>query len=233
MEKWETIAAKLAEPFPDVKYRVGSTTKKRDPQTKKYPDGTKGQALAYIDARQAFDRLDYACGVENWSDSFELLPGGGVQCRLTITGLDSEGRGVQVTREDVGYPNGKDSAEPMKDAFSDALKRAGVHFGMGRYLYDLESKWLPIDARGNFTDAPKYAAPEKPADAPAYDNDLKRDYAAMMEVAHDAGEERVKAVRKALGDPKNGHAALAAFIALPDAERTALIALANGAEIAA
>jgi hypothetical protein len=41
-----------------------------------------------------------------------------------------------VTREDVG--EGEDS----KAAFSDAIKRAAVHFGVGRALYAMRAPWL-------------------------------------------------------------------------------------------
>ena len=41
-----------------------------------------------------------------------------------------------MTREDVG-----EGADP-KAAFSDAVKRAAVHFGVGRVLYAMRAPWL-------------------------------------------------------------------------------------------
>ena len=35
----------------------------------------------------------------------------------------------------------------MKAAFSDALKRAAVKFGVGRYLYRLPAQWLDYDSQ--------------------------------------------------------------------------------------
>ncbi len=97
--------------------------------------------VAYLDARFVFDRLDQVCGGE-WSARFDALPerlipvrsadNDGlsliyVRCRLTIFG---------VTREDVG------EGENPKAAFSDAIKRAAVHFGVGRALYALRLPWM-------------------------------------------------------------------------------------------
>jgi Rad52/22 family double-strand break repair protein len=102
-------------------------------------ENTSGQVAAYVDARLVFDRLDLVCG-GRWHARFEALPerlvpkpGEGeaepiyVRCRLTAFG---------VTREDVG------AGETPKAAFSDAIKRAAVHFGVGRALYAMASPWL-------------------------------------------------------------------------------------------
>jgi hypothetical protein len=35
-----------------------------------------------------------------------------------------------------------------KGMMSDALKRAAVRWGVGRYLYELKSPWVAIEARG-------------------------------------------------------------------------------------
>jgi Rad52/22 family double-strand break repair protein len=106
--------------------------------------GEYAQVAAYVDARLIFDRLDLVCGKE-WTASFEELPKPllpppcdrdgqplarpplHVRCRLTAFG---------VTREDVG------EGEDPKAAFSDAIKRAAVHFGVGRALYAMRAPWL-------------------------------------------------------------------------------------------
>lgn len=103
-------------------------------------DGSSGQVACYIDARLVLDRLDLVCGAK-WRASFEARPQALVpvvkekegerilyaRCRLTVFG---------VTREDVG------EGDTPKAAFSDALKRAAVHFGVGRALYAIASPWL-------------------------------------------------------------------------------------------
>jgi Rad52/22 family double-strand break repair protein len=102
------------------------------------------QVAAYIDARLVFDRLDHVCG-QKWWGTYEALPGAlipppvdrngelrepppvYVRCRLTLCG---------VAREDVG------EGQDPKAAFSDAIKRAAVHFGVGRALYAMRLPWL-------------------------------------------------------------------------------------------
>jgi len=109
-------------------------------------DRTKGQVVAYVDARTVLDRLDEAVGPTGWSDGYEVLNNGTdydgrrlveVKCTLTVLG---------VSKEDVG------EGDSLKAAFSDALKRAAVKFGVGRYLYRLPKVWADIDERGNIKD---------------------------------------------------------------------------------
>ena len=49
-----------------------------------------------------------------------------------------------VTREDIGEATEGDLGT-LKAASSDALKRCAVHFGVGRYLYDLPLAWADWD----------------------------------------------------------------------------------------
>jgi len=109
-------------------------------------DRTRAQVVAYVDARTVLDRLDEAVGPTGWSDSYEVLTNGTdadgrrlveVKCTLTLLG---------VSKEDVG------EGDSLKAAFSDALKRAAVKFGVGRYLYRLPKVWADLDERGNIRD---------------------------------------------------------------------------------
>jgi len=106
-------------------------------------DRAKGQVVAYVDARTVLDRLDEAVGPTGWSDGYEVLNNGTdydgrrlveVKCTLTVLG---------ISKEDVG------EGDSLKAAFSDALKRAAVKFGVGRYLYRLPKVWVDLDERGN------------------------------------------------------------------------------------
>src|SRR5581483_208283 len=98
-------------------------------------------ALGYVDARVIQDRLDEVLGVEGWQDEYECLPDGSVICRLRLRIGDA-----WVTKMDVGGPSEQpDGGDRMKAAFSDALKRAAVKFGVGRYLYRLPSQWVDYD----------------------------------------------------------------------------------------
>ena len=84
--------------------------------------------VRYITARMVMDRLDDVVSPIGWTDSYIVLSDGSVECSLSITFDGSE----WLTRCDVGTAEG---TEPMKSAYSDALKRAAVKFGVGRYLY--------------------------------------------------------------------------------------------------
>ena len=98
-------------------------------------------AMAYIDARLIQDRLDEVLGVENWEDGYKILPDGSVMCRLRCKLGDR-----WITKTDVGSPSEQpDGGDRLKAAFSDALKRAAVKFGIGRYLYRLSAQWVDYD----------------------------------------------------------------------------------------
>jgi hypothetical protein len=117
-------------------------------------------ALAYVDARAIQDRLDDVLGVDGWQDEYECLPDGSVVCRLRLR-LGNE----WITKMDVGGPSEQpDSGDRMKAAFSDALKRAAVKFGIGRYLYRLPAQWLDYDPqKRQFLRAPSLPAWARPA----------------------------------------------------------------------
>ena len=122
--------AKLKEPFePDrISWRVGSTTK----------DKSKGMALAYIDARDVMQRLDDICGPENWQCDYPHAAAKTV-CRI----------GIKIGDEWVWKANGAGDTdiESEKGALSDAFKRAAVLWGIGQYLYDLDSPWVTLDTK--------------------------------------------------------------------------------------
>lgn len=116
-----SLVAALHQPFTPaaIKWKV-----------QKNPNPGKDQALvvAYIDARDVIERLDYATGGD-WSDDYSQCQYGGdknIECRLTVCG---------ATRVDVG------EGDNAKEAYSDAFKRAAVKFGIGVFLYRLPQVW--------------------------------------------------------------------------------------------
>lgn len=128
--------SKLAAPFPraSVHWRIQGTPKPRD--GRHY-----GLALAYIDARDVMDRLDSVCGIDGWQSEFTETARGRIVCRIGIR--TPEG---WVWKADGA---GDTDVEGEKGALSDALKRAAVSWGIGRYLYRLSSPWVPCDVRDN------------------------------------------------------------------------------------
>jgi len=98
-------------------------------------------ALAYIDARHVMDRLDEVVGIAAWKDEYTVLPSGEVECRLSV-----KLAGEWVTKADVGGQSEQpDEGDRMKAAYSDALKRAAVKFGVGRFLYRSSNAWHDYD----------------------------------------------------------------------------------------
>lgn len=104
--------------------------------------GTRCLALAYIDSRCVMDRLDEAVGVNGWKDEYTVLDGGKeVECRLSV-----KIAGEWITKADVGGESEQpDGGDRMKAAYSDALKRAAVKFGIGRFLYRRPQTWMDYD----------------------------------------------------------------------------------------
>lgn len=120
---WEALAAPFDES--ELEWRPGYVFEDRD-------DPLKGNALAlpYIQNRAVMERLDQIIGQENWkNEKPEPGPQGGV-----IMGLSIRVNGEWITKWD-----GADSTdiEAVKGGLSDAMKRSAVHWGIGRYLYNL------------------------------------------------------------------------------------------------
>lgn len=109
----------------------------------------KGLAAAYITNRAIMNRLDEAVGPENWRNEFEPGPGGGIVCGLSIF---VESRSEWVTKWD-GAEN--TDVEAIKGGLSNAMRRAAVQWGIGRYLYDFPQQWVPVDDYKQFKIPPR------------------------------------------------------------------------------
>lgn len=132
----------LAQPFPpgEVQWRIEALSK----------DKRRALVVPYVDARTVLDRLDEVLGAEGWQDSYEVLLAEsgnyGVKCRLSL---------LDISKEDVG------EGDSLKAAFSDALKRAAVKFGIGRYLYRLDKQWVDYDPESERFEAPRLEKVDK------------------------------------------------------------------------
>ncbi len=122
----------LSDPFNPalVSWRLGSTNRNKD----------RGMALAYIDARDVMERLDEICGPAGWQCRYSHANGTTV-CEIGILCGDT-----WVWKADG---SGDTDVEAEKGALSGAFKRAAVRWGIGRYLYHLNSPWVVIEAAGN------------------------------------------------------------------------------------
>jgi hypothetical protein len=173
----ERIAQALAAPFEAAEVRFKPAV----------VSGNRALALAYVDARVIQDRLDDVLGVMGWQDSYKVLPDGSVMCRLRLK------IGEQwITKVDVGGQSEQpDGGARTKAAFSDALKRAAVKFGIGRYLYRLPSQWCDYDAKKRqFIKPPTLPAAARPAGKPEEPKTAKPRLAAHTMPANGADLQR-------------------------------------------
>ncbi len=106
------IEMALKRPFPESKIR--------------WRKGGGGAELAYITARDVMDRFDETVGVANWQTKYQWI-GDRMICELSVK-IDGE----WITKSDGADDS---NIEGAKGGISDALKRAAVLFGIGRYLY--------------------------------------------------------------------------------------------------
>jgi hypothetical protein len=149
MDPMELFTA-LCEPFPieEISWRVGPTNEKR-----KTPDEPfQGQPLCYVDARTVMDRFDSVCGFAGWQNTYTPGVGASIVCNI----------GIRIAGDWIWKSDGAGASdmEPEKGALSDAFKRAGVRWGVGRYLYEVHAPWLELDVRKNIrkADHPKLHA---------------------------------------------------------------------------
>lgn len=121
----------LAAPFPPsaVSWRVGRVNE----------DKKSALCLAYLDARDIMDRLDAVCGPAGWACRYSHV-GAITVCEI----------GIKVDDEWVWKADGagQSDIEAEKGALSDAIKRAAVRWGMGRYLYSLGNTYAEVEPAG-------------------------------------------------------------------------------------
>lgn len=141
MTEPQEIFDMLAAPFAvdDISWRVGPTNERN----RQGDQPVRGQPLAYIDARVVMDRLDSAVGFNFWQTSYTPGVGTSIVCNL----------GIKIAGEWIWKADGAGPSdmEADKGALSDAFKRAGVRWGIGRYLYDLKAPWIELEKRGTST----------------------------------------------------------------------------------
>jgi hypothetical protein len=124
------LAAALREPFAahEIEWRVQSSGKTaRGPWVR---------VLAYVDNRAMMERLDAVLGIGGWRNEFSYAPTGAVLC-----GLSLRINGEWVTKWDGANET---DIEAAKGGISNAMKRAAVQWGIGRYLYNLEEGYARI-----------------------------------------------------------------------------------------
>lgn len=155
----DAILKQLKDPFkPElVKFRPGG-----------------GKSLAYIDARDVMKRLDDVMGPENWQDEYIDIEGGKI-CKLWL----------RIDGEWLYKSNGANDTkvEAVKGGISNALKRAAVNWGVGRYLY-----YMP--AHLNSSNIDEWPAIFKPGAPEDWEDvaELQAEFESGMDVEEVAGQ---------------------------------------------
>lgn len=138
---------KLSDPFDaeDVEWFISATTK----------DKTRGLAVAFITNRAVQERLDAVCGPDGWKNEYKTLGerdiyennefAGKKSSQLCGISIWSEQRKEWITKWDGAEES---DIEAIKGSLSSAMKRSAVQWGIGRYLYYLDSPWVEIEQKG-------------------------------------------------------------------------------------
>lgn len=85
--------------------------------------------IPYIDSRDVQNRLDDVCGPENWQDDYKVIKDN------LYAGIGIRINEVWIWKWDCGTES---EVDKEKGEASDSFKRAGVKWGIGRYLYEME-----------------------------------------------------------------------------------------------
>lgn len=101
------------------------------------------QCVAYIDSRDVQRILDEVVGAENWQDDYKLID----EKLFAGIGIYHKETNQWIWKWDTGTES---NIEKEKGQSSDAFKRAGVKWGIGRFLYDLEIKVVKTDETKRF-----------------------------------------------------------------------------------
>lgn len=133
---YQEIMGELARPFDtkDIEWRVQSATNNNG----KY----KVLVLPFITSRAVMNRLDQVVG-PHWKDQYEpvlVQSAPALRCILSLKIGDE-----WISREDAAELS---DIEPIKGGYSNALKRCGVKWAIGRYLYNLPQFWVVLNDRG-------------------------------------------------------------------------------------
>lgn len=139
---------RLSDPFVawDIEWFIGVTTQ----------DKTQGLAIPFITNRAVQERLDIVCGPDGWRNEYQALGEREVIDKNTqnVVKKTSQLCGISIWSEDrqewiTKWDGAEESdIEAIKGSLSSAMKRAAVQWGIGRYLYYLESPWVEIEPQG-------------------------------------------------------------------------------------
>lgn len=101
------------------------------------------QCVAYIDARDVMNVLDNIVGASNWQDDYKVIN------NQLFAGIGIYINNQWIWKWDTGTES---QTEKEKGIVSDSFKRAGVKWGIGRFLYDLEIRMVNTNGKKGDSD---------------------------------------------------------------------------------
>ena len=113
-------------------------------QTTNYNGVVKVNLLLYKDARVDMKILDELYGPMGWKRTHQLI-GDRLYCTIEVRDTAT---GEWIAKQDVGTES---NTEPEKGQASDAFKRAGFNWGIGRELYTAPKIQIALN-QGEFRD---------------------------------------------------------------------------------
>lgn len=111
--------------------------------------------VAYIDARDVMKLLDEVVGPANWQDDYRVVH------EQLFAGIGINTKHGWVWKWDTGTES---QTEKEKGIVSDSFKRAAVKWGIGRFLYDLDIKYLKTNGIKGETDSQTHKRYPQPVD---------------------------------------------------------------------
>ena len=109
--------------------------------------------LLYKTARTDMDLLDETVGAGNWTNDYKEIKGN----LYAGIGIIQENGGIQW-KWDCGIESREDEeGNQKKGEASDAFKRAGFRWGIGRELYTSPFVWIPSNKAASISSSPRAA----------------------------------------------------------------------------
>lgn len=144
----------LRKPFnPDeIEWMITATSK----------DKAQGLIVPFVSNRAVQHRLDEVFGVTGWKNEYKPWKEESANVSAQLCGIsiwDAEKK-EWITKWDGAADT---DIEPVKGGLSASMKRAACMFGIGRYLYDIEPLWVPIEPSGKSYRIHKGYIPALPA----------------------------------------------------------------------
>ena len=102
--------------------------------------------VPYITNRAIMERLDHTVGADRWRNRYEIIQKNGEVIGI-LCGISVRINDEWIEKMDGAEPT---DIESFKGGLSNAMKRAAVHWGIGRFLYGIDDTWAEIVDKGQY-----------------------------------------------------------------------------------